>query len=252
MVRWQLPSGLPPGRFVRPDEGDPEPVLWVSTAPVDDLPALWTRLFRARGATGLWPLALDGSHDDPDRPWLGGELWPVPVGEVDAAEPGEVFADRWDASATGLDGDDDVEALAPFAMWPGLAPPGIGLDTPDAVARRVAADLRPGRLGLVPAHRGADALAVCGWTGPSDYATTTQVAAMVRSWEERFGARVLRVGFDALRVAVAAPPLTDDHLLHVAAEHFAFCPDVVWRGSGSLREHAASLAGRPRWDFRWD
>jgi hypothetical protein len=73
--------------------------------------------------------------------------------------------------------------------------------------------------------------------------------AMLRSWEDRFGARLVRLGFDTLDVSVAAPPTTEEHALHVAAEHWVFCPDNVDQGPGSLQEYAASIRGRNTWSF---
>ncbi|YCK38544.1 DUF4253 domain-containing protein [Actinomadura sp. ATCC 39365] len=45
--------------------------------------------------------------------------------------------------------------------------------------------------------------------------------------EHRFGAVVVGVGFADLYVSVASPPATLQEALHVAAEHFAFCPDNI-------------------------
>jgi len=40
--------------------------------------------------------------------------------------------------------------------------------------------------------------------------------------------------------------------LAVAAEHFAFCSDNVYQGTGSIREYAEELPGATRWSFWWD
>jgi hypothetical protein len=124
------------------------------------------------------------------------------------------------------------------------------------------ADLPPGRrleygadsrLLLAPVKRGADLPAVVGWSGPINH--SNQVApllALVRSWEDRFGVRVVRLGFDTLDVSVAAPPMTAEHALHVAAEHLAFCPDNVEQGPGSLRAYAETIRGCNNWSFWWD
>ncbi|MFD0855438.1 DUF4253 domain-containing protein, partial [Actinomadura adrarensis] len=108
-------------------------------------------------------------------------------------------------------------------------------------------------LGLVPAARGADTLTVAGWDGPCNHTNYTQeISAVVRSWEDRFGARVVAVGFDVLMLSVAAPPETYKHALHVAAEHLAFCPDNIRQGVGTLEEYAKGLVGADNWSFWWD
>lgn len=129
---------------------------------------------------------------------------------------------------------------------------------PDATALQCAARLlsqdRPLRLGLVAADRGADALAAAGWTGPLNYTNDTgQIAAIVRSWEDRFGARVVGVGFADLYVSVAAPPATLDEALAVAAEHFAFCPDNIRQSHPhTLTAYASRLVRTSTWEFWWD
>jgi Domain of unknown function (DUF4253) len=75
---------------------------------------------------------------------------------------------------------------------------------------------------------------------------------VLRSWEERFGARVVAVGFDTLDLSVAAPPTTADQALGIAAEHHAFCPDNVWQGSGDFAEYAGCLINADNWSFWWD
>ncbi|MFI9547932.1 DUF4253 domain-containing protein [Streptomyces sp. NPDC052016] len=48
---------------------------------------------------------------------------------------------------------------------------------------------------------------------------------------DRFGARIVGVGFATLHLSVAAPPSRLEDALIIAAEHFAFCPDNIWQGA---------------------
>jgi Domain of unknown function (DUF4253) len=65
---------------------------------------------------------------------------------------------------------------------------------------------QPLRLGLVAARRPADVLAVVGWTGAMNYhATSAPLACVLRSWEDRFGARLVRLGFDTMDLLVERP-----------------------------------------------
>ncbi|MFD9729931.1 DUF4253 domain-containing protein [Streptomyces sp. NPDC059072] len=78
--------------------------------------------------------------------------------------------------------------------------------------------------------------------------------AVVRNWEDRFGASVVAVGFSTLHLAIAAPPTDRHEALLVAAEHFAFCPDNIWQGSRpcTLAAYAERLIDAPVWEFWWD
>jgi hypothetical protein len=110
------------------------------------------------------------------------------------------------------------------------------------------------RFGLFAAPRGADAITSAGWLGPVNHTGDTGLlSAVLRSWEDRFGARLIGAGFATLQVSVAAPPSSLEEALPVAAEHFAFCPDNVWQGSeGTLAGYAERLVGEETWHFWWD
>lgn len=85
----------------------------------------------------------------------------------------------------------------------------------------------------------ADVIAVIGWYGAVN-------------WEERFGARVVGLGFDTMMLSVAAPPQSHEDALRVAAEHLAFCPDTIEQGVGSVDAYAREIRGVPHWSFWWD
>jgi hypothetical protein len=150
---------------------------------------------------------------------------------------------------------------APFAdRWPGLAAAGTLQEDPAVRAAAFADHLLTGsqlsapRLGLSASARGGDAPADLGWGGPLNYANdTARFSAVLRSWEDRFGAQVVGMGPDTLYLSVAAPPVDLDHALHVAAEHFAFCPDNVWQSAtDTLPAYAAALVDLAWWSFWWD
>ncbi|MEU8921870.1 DUF4253 domain-containing protein [Kitasatospora sp. NPDC048545] len=261
-----LPVPLPPGRPV--GEDGREPLLWITDAPT---PAgLWAQLHRAHPQSGLWPLLLTPlDRTAPDyRPWLSGELYPSDAGVAELYDPAALLRGWWQTRGSGEaeddrgddDGDDDeiAEALAPYGFtWPGTAP---AVDVPDGAAGAEARGLadvlqsvKDVRLGLVRADSGAEALAVCGWSGPTNHENDiAKVAAVLADWERRFGARVVDVGFDTLELSVPVPPATLAEALPVAAEHISLCPDLVFQGTGSLTEYARELVGAHQWSFWWD
>jgi hypothetical protein len=181
-------------------------------------------------------------------------------------DPADLLAQWW-ATYTAVDEDDDMldadrrlAVTAPFGQtWPGLASCRETTTNPDQLAAEFAqaflADRPQTRLGLVAAASGAEALTAAGWTGPCNYDNdTAKFSAVVRDWEHRFGARVVAVGFSALHLSVASPPVDEHEALLVAAEHFAFCPDDIWQGSRpyTLAAYAERITGAHHWDFWWD
>ena len=206
--------------------------------------------------TGLWPLLLTGLYSDPNRPWHTGELEPVALPGTDAASADRVLARLWNSAFGGTPEDFDWggrRAVSGRAVArPGGRPdacrrPGRrGRRAGTGARRRRRPDDRAG-----PGRPGGAALAACGWLGAVNHASVADIAVIVGSWEERFGARLVGVGFDTLDLSVAAPPTTPPAALSVAAEHYAFCPDNIG-GAEQLDEYAAALVGCRHWGFWWD
>jgi hypothetical protein len=237
---------LPAGRLIDATDEGPwhEPLLWCADDPV--VPGGWAALTAAR-RVGLLPVVLDvgDGHGGP-------EDWELTPGEM--SYPGdhdaeEVLADFWE------------ECAAKDEEWPGLADAPDRLQDPDSAVAGIADSLLDGggplkdpRLALVPARRSADIPTAIGWMGPADHENdTARLSAVLRSWEDRFGIRVVALGFDHLLVSVAAPPATLTEAEAVAAEHFAFCPDHIGQGSDTaLSDYAERLLDQPVWHFWWD
>ncbi|MGX9888460.1 DUF4253 domain-containing protein [Streptomyces sp. NPDC002276] len=274
---------LPPGRLfdVTAEVPSDEPLLWCADDPAK--PGDWAVLQPARRAAGLLPVLLDlGSAQGGLDNW---ELRPDEVsypGDHDAEEVLEEFWEEYAADelapaqdpaarqaaveAVGpLFGEEALrdETVAPYdAEWPGLAPATEPDADPDDRATEIAdflaedeSPLKEPHLALVPARRSADIPAAIGWSGPVNYeGDVARLCAVLRSWEDRFGIRVVALTFDRLVLSVAAPPTTPEQAEAVAAEHFAFCPDNITEGDvETLRSYARQeVLGQLVWYFWWD
>ncbi|OPG06405.1 DUF4253 domain-containing protein [Microbispora sp. GKU 823] len=246
-----LSVDLPSGSLVWPDPDYDKlrthhrPSFWLSDEPV---PAgLWARLRAEHPRSGLWPVLLE----DGVQPWSAGQIAPDSPDQIDYYSAAGFMAEAWQDLLLGHEA-----YLAPFgAECPGIAPPAALVADPDVVADWyadvVAERMTP--LGLAAVNRGADAMVAMGWQGALHHNEwTVPLAAVVRSWEERFGARVVGMGFNTLELSVAAPPATPAHALHVAAEHWTFCPDSILQGPGTLADYAEQIVGQNAWSFWWD
>jgi hypothetical protein len=244
---------LPPGRRIYgwdDDAADTEILLaWVTDLPMADAGYAWLDLSAAHAETGLVPVLL--SRDPQMGEEVSGEAFMLAGGAdvtlVDTMNAEAILARGWDTGEEPLDAY-EAEVRAPFRReFPGLAEAEEGR-LPD-VALRAA----------VATHQPAFLPAAVGWTGfgvdspGSPEARCLEVAAVLRSWETRYGARPLRIGSDTiLRVLVERPPSTFEAAIRVAAEHLAF-GDEYGRYSGQpISELAAELVGNPVWHFWWD
>ncbi|MFC5799347.1 DUF4253 domain-containing protein [Streptomyces formicae] len=251
---------LPPGRLIDATIDGPwhEPLLWCADEPAR--PGDWSALLPARKAAGLHPVLIGSggsAHKQQPDAW---DLAPAMMSYPGDHDAEEVLEDFWEEYAA--DELADPEDHPDDSAWPGLAPATAPDLAPDDVAADIADALsaedswlsRP-RLALVPARRSADIPAALGWTGPLNHENdVARLCSVLRSWEDRFGIRVVALTFDQLVVSVAGPPTTPDEAEAVAAEHFAFCPDNITQGSyADLREYAAkAVLDQPAWSFWWD
>jgi Domain of unknown function (DUF4253) len=274
MVKGQLPDEgparlgpvtLPAGRLIA-GYGGTGHVAWATVDPVLESGRVWAALSGLHPRTGLVPIQLDSSDEDLGRPWDGGDfLEPQDPRQADRLDAGAVLENLWRGSV--WPDEDDPEAMrrwAPFTLdWPGLAAPEPAPLTPagrqhalDVVLPRIrAADgVTPqARIALVAAGRPADVLAVLGWGGLVNQpgSPLLPLTAVLRSWEGRFGARLIDVGYDTLRLLVERPPRTLEAAQRIAAEHVVLADDCI-DGARDIPGIAARLVNALIWTFWWD
>jgi hypothetical protein len=97
---------------------------------------------------------------------------------------------------------------------------------------------------LIPVNRPAHLYSVLG-TETTEYHSDDESTAVLRSWEERFGAVVSVLTPSTLDLAVGAPPRNDDDARRLAAEHAAFAPQKNGRDSMRWRDSCAPRAAYP-------
>ncbi|MFG2358316.1 DUF4253 domain-containing protein [Streptomyces sp. NPDC048521] len=223
----------------------------------------WTHCQSAREETGLWPLLVSTPYG-PGRP--------TALAAVDTLDLHAVLERDWHsyrafqlrqlaapqeprtyrrASNPGT-----RDPGAPFDRWPGLAagiPSSLAGADPAAAARTAIARLMAGpyplpkpHLALVPATRSADIPAVMGW---QTEAPLPLLCALLRSWEDRFGARVVAFDGAMMHVSVARPSRDADHATHLALEHVLTGADNINDGTVPYPDYAASLVDSALWSF---
>ena len=97
-----------------------------------------------------------------------------------------------------------------------------------------------------------EVLAVVGWGGLANRGESLlTLTAILRSWEDRFGARVIDVGYTDLRLFVERPPRTLEAAQRVAAEQVFLATDCL-NGCRSIPDLAPLLVNAPIWTFWWD
>jgi uncharacterized protein DUF4253 len=239
-----------PGRQLRAASG--VPVVWVSGQAIGG-GLVRGDLAGESAGPGLQPFLLSGMDGGTARPWDTGEQVSEPedARAIDGMDAAQVLDGWWWAP-----GEEDLaedeglrEMFAPFGgRFPGLAPAvGEELD-PGLMRRAVVRYTRDARIGLVPAARPAGILPRLGWAGAASHRTAPELAVVLRSWEDRFGARLLEAGFAGIRLLVSRPPRTLRAAQPIAAGHFAFS-DEARKGPRHAGEIARALVNNPFRDF---
>jgi len=240
------------------------PVVWLTDVQVADAGRLLSALRTGSASIGLVPMLLTSMEADDTRPWESHEFSPTDPRRTDHFDAGQVLADMWRGSVA-EDDEESLDPVQPFGLeFPGLAaapavnpPSGFGRlfakasDPSDD--RAVLALLRSRRIGLVAANRPADVITALGWLGGTNmHQDPVLMSVVLRSWEDRWAARVVEIGFDTMTLTVGIPPRDRQSALALAAEHFAFCPDNIWQGSGTILAYAESIQQSRTWSFWWD
>jgi hypothetical protein len=240
------------------------PVAWVTTVTVPDPGTVWLALSEASRDTGLVPFLAASTHWDNRRPWDSGEFQvPDDLSELDRLDAASFLKRRWDGktrlssqeAADGVTRARTEAEIAPFSWhFPGLAP---ATDEPldPAGLQEVLGSLPPARIGLAAASRPADVLPTIGWIAGNMIPGALPAAAVLRSWEDRFGARLLEVGRDEFRLLVERPPHALQAAQRIAAEQYAFADECSAGGKIGLTEVgtiAPCLVNAPIWGLWWD
>jgi hypothetical protein len=251
---------LPEGRRL-PEWGASSPLLWATSKPVSAAGQIWQALSGMHHDTGLVPILLAFLGGGPQgRPWDADELDSrCDLAAVDRLDAASVLAQQWASSApTRKEFEREPEFFAGWFPLFGLESPGLA---PGQDRELTSAALRwfaPARIGLVPAARPADVLAQVGFNGTANgYGTPELLSAVLRSWEDRFGAVLIEVGFAHIRMLVRRPPRTPHHAQAVAGELYVTCDEFWPPGKPAIavydvQEIAEHTLDTPIWSMWWD
>jgi hypothetical protein len=76
--------------------------------------------------------------------------------------------------------------------------------------------------------------------------------SVLRRWCDQFDAEIVGISRDVIEAQVGSPPTDRDRAIALAYEQFAYCPDIVDQGVGTLDALAATLLNGTVWYFWWD
>jgi hypothetical protein len=228
----QIPkNGTPEMSGITLPKGARQPVkgaaYWASDGPVSELESLMFGLASIFPDTGLWPVAW--SFPEAPVDYMGGGHHDIDA--IDEINVQDLLTERWTRYRAEIDG------ASAETEFPGLAaaqPPGDN-QTPGSLTSTLT---EPAYLLLVPCSRPADAITALGGVGAVTPPST--ISAVLRSWEERFGAVLCEAAPEVTKLTVTRPPQHHDQALALAAELHALDPHIS-EAVGDLKNTATRL-----------
>lgn len=244
------PSGTPVVGGVRLPEGSRCAPFWSTDAGVEDAWGLARRLTAVFPKTGLWPVVWEWESEEPDS-YANGHGDPARADRLDA---GTLLRRSWKANG-----------FARERPFPGMATAEaraqrLGVDPFGEIVQASLLDAPPPGgwiVMLVPVNRPADVYSVLR-PQLTEFFGDYELTAVLRSWEERFGAVVTALSPSTVELAVGAPPRDGKQARRLAAEQAAFAPeDDGTRDLGALARRLRSsrvlrgLSSAYYWAFGW-
>ena len=104
----------------------------------------------------------------------------------------------------------------------------------------------------VPVTESWRSLAELGFGGFNECPPPEVHVALARVWAEKYGAVLTSMTFDTIEFAIERPIMQKDEAIEMAKLQYAYCPDIVDQGTGTIDELAAVLIGATVWYFWWD
>lgn len=243
---------IPPDPAPAPGQPPPSPAEALVTAKVaPPRPLVWVG--SAASGSQLWSSPVAGGAGMP----MWGELrevaaavgaWPLLTGEVPVPASWRLDTARRRADVPHLP---DAEALLAAALERAPQPPaGFRTRLEPAAEATVEADLAAGYLTLVTDAQNWELPISVGFDGVGGWAAVEH-AAILRHWSQRYKADVVALTSSSVGLRIGRPPASHDAAYAAAQEIYAYCPDVVEHGLGSLWALATTVAVSPAWSLRW-
>jgi hypothetical protein len=134
--------------------------------------------------------------------------------------------------------------------WPENVRPAQDLTGPTNIVKR--RPLKAVAICKVPTPKSWEVPAYLSFGGWNECPAPEEHVALLRYWQEKYGAEIITVLGDTIECTVSRPPIEREQALALAWEQFVYCSDIVYQGTETLSSLAAALCGGKTWFFWWD
>jgi hypothetical protein len=199
----------------------------------------WLRLRRLHERTGLYPVLIGPGDETADLAYMAeNDCDPSALPRGLALDAARRLAEL--AALSGAPSPEDVYADPDLDVQPSAEPSFVW-------------DRQETLVALIPAAAGYEVPGLLSWQGAvnGDIDAADHVG-IIKHWHDRFGAELVTLSFDVVELLVPSPPMDPFEAAETAVEQYAYCPDGVDQGVGSVSTLAAGQVRSPSWYFWWD
>lgn len=239
-----LPDGLEPKLWFSNPVGD---VLRVDV-PLQNAFPTWLTLRDEVAQTGRWPIMVGGAKS---RAMLHEERFdPLNTKEnlesARALDAHQILRERFD-DAVSLEEEDEDDAYDLDFDLSSLE--GVNEDQEWVSTFESEENIT---LALLPSLNGWEAPSHFGYGNWNDYPPVAEHVAILRHWQDAYGAELMVLTSDVVELSLPEPVRDPEVAKQAAIEWFAYSPDNVDQGVGSIRDLANALMGAWVWSSWWD
>jgi len=217
----------------------------------------WEKL---KGAGRGWPVIVG---DDEDLEQIAGQFTIADHAVSGATIPGLSLRspDEILTAATTLRFPTDLQTwsgaykpedlTAPIGSWPSR----VDNDPPGPT---IATDILSGKFHdrvhiiLIPTRSSWEVPAYLRWGDWNACPPPEYHVAALRTWHEQFGVELVGLNGDTMNLRAGRRPITRQRATALAKDQYAYCPDIVDQGVGTVSALAATLMSSEWWYLWWD
>lgn len=159
---------------------------------------------------------------------------------------GQLYSDSAEES---LGGREEFRGI-PRGLWPAESSPSHDFSIPTDLV--TGEPLLRVNIALVPATTCWHVPAYLRFGAWNECPQPDQHVALMRFWQQSWGAEVVGITHDIVEMYVRKPPSNKVDALKLAKQHYLYCQDIVDQGTQTLEALAAILLGSTVWHFWWD
>jgi len=213
--------------------------------PGNDALGTWRRLRQSAPGLGYWPVIFG----EPKKAQRVCEIF----GTEHAEDPKETLrlADGTDVQEYFQRRAEEFSGEGAHGEWPAKSEGMMDFTIPRKI-------LEPDKfhervvVGLVPANHSWEVPVMLSFGGWNDCPEAKDQVAVLRYWNEIYGAELVGLSGDVMEMEAARTPSTKEEALKLAHEQYWFCYDIVEQGVGTIENLAGGLGESRIWYFWWD